>query len=163
MKDEINIKNIIVIFLLILLFVSFFYLIIFINKRTVEIVLGEKFSIEAEIADSSMERSLGLSRRESLDRDKGMFFVLKRNTRPGFWMKDMNFDIDIIWIAGNKIVGIEHSMDHNDQTRFYYPPRPVNYVLEINTGIAKEAGLKIGDRVQFQTETLFKFLTSYFK
>jgi len=158
-----NIRNIIAALLIILLFVSFFYLINFINERTVDIILADQLFIEAEIADSSMERSLGLSGRESLDRNRGMFFVLKRNTRPGFWMKDMNFDIDIIWIAGNEIAGIEHSIDHNNQTRFYYPPKPVNYVLEINAGIAKEADLKIGDRVQFQTETLFEFLTSYFR
>ncbi len=71
-------------------------------------------------------------------------------------MKDMNFNLDMIWLDSNyKIVHIEN----NAKASSYNPSNPdssktftnssdlARYVLEINSGLAKEMNLKVGDRL----------------
>ena len=41
---------------------------------------------------------LGLSNKSSIKENEGMLFVLNRSSRRGFWMKDMKFTIDVIWL-----------------------------------------------------------------
>lgn len=160
---KINISAIVLVLLFLALFAVFFYLVNLINKRTVTVVLGEKVFIESEIADSQLEKSLGLSGRESLDEGGGMLFIIGKNSRPTFWMRDMSFDIDIIWILDNEIIGIEYNIDHSVQNKFYYPPRPINYVLEIKGGTALRHGLETGDRVRIITKPFGEFLRGLIK
>jgi uncharacterized membrane protein (UPF0127 family) len=71
-----------------------------------------------------------------------------------FWMKDMKFPIDIIWISGKTIAGFAESVNPEpEKTIFsltsYSPPQPVDTVLEINAGLVKQYGFQIGDQVAF--------------
>lgn len=90
----------------------------------------------AEVADTEAKRTLGLSGRKSLPTNQGMLFVFDEPSQPGFWMKDMNFPIDIIWFDKNrKIVGIEKNLQPNSYPQVFYPPQEVSSALEINAGI----------------------------
>lgn len=107
--------------------------------------------LEAEVADSEPLRMRGLMMRESLPEGRGMLFILDEEGLYSFWMKNMNFALDIIWIdALKKIVDI----DENVQPCIGYchplvPVSPAKYVLEVNPGFAKKNGIKIGDKVRF--------------
>jgi uncharacterized membrane protein (UPF0127 family) len=75
--------------------------------------------------------------------------------RPGFWMPDMNFNLDFIWIDQNQVVGITpnvpkpSSPDAATSTLpIYYPPSPVNWVVEVNAGWAEANKIKTGDEVK---------------
>lgn len=71
------------------------------------VLIGGK-KIRVDIADTVVTRTQGLSGRTSLAETDGMLFVFENADRYGFWMKDMNFAIDIIWIDPEKnIVYIE--------------------------------------------------------
>jgi len=110
--------------------------------------------IEVEIADSSDERSKGLSGRNSLDEGKGMLFVLEqKNTRPGFWMKGMKMPIDIIWINDEKIIQIDSEVPYPDDNAnefpSYFPKSDIDYVLEVPSGYSNKTGIKEGDQVMF--------------
>jgi len=105
--------------------------------------------IRAEVAKSAGEFVKGLAGRPCILKDQGMLFTFKRPGRYAFWMKDMKFPIDIIWIdAGKKIVGEE--IDVRPDT---YPDRFVNkqnnalYVLELKANTARELNLEIGQPV----------------
>jgi uncharacterized membrane protein (UPF0127 family) len=63
--------------------------------------IGEKV-IKAEVRDTDAGRSLGLSGKESLKANEGMLFIFDTPTTYGFWMKDMKFAIDIVWLDPNK-------------------------------------------------------------
>ena len=52
--------------------------------------------VKTELALTQAEHSRGLSGRESLSEGDGMFFVFDKPGNYSFWMKDMNFPIDII-------------------------------------------------------------------
>ena len=67
-----------------------------------------------EIADNDEERSQGLSGQEKLVYDHGLLFIFPEASEYGFWMKQMNFEIDIIWINGNTIVDIKENLLKNE-------------------------------------------------
>ncbi|HUX35605.1 MAG TPA: DUF192 domain-containing protein [Candidatus Paceibacterota bacterium] len=109
-------------------------------------------TFEVGIADNIVSRTQGLSGRPSLAENEGLFFIFSSPGVNGFWMKDMNFPIDIVWINGNKVIGFSENLQPQpDKTVFslpvYYPPGPVDRVLEINAGAVEKYGLKEGDTV----------------
>ncbi len=111
-------------------------------------------SIPVEVANNENNRRLGLSYREALDKDSGMLFDMQSRRVFSFWMKDMNFPLDIIWIDGNKIVKISKNLppagSHPNIT--YSSEFPIDFVLEVNGGFCNEQGIAIGDTVIFDLE-----------
>lgn len=124
------------------------------KKGVVDIILRE-LKIEAEVANSLTLRKKGLAGRDSLEINKGVLFVFEKSSNYAFWMKDVKFSIDIIWIdESKKIVYIsesaypEYGKKDFELTR-YRTPSPAKYVLEINAGLSKLHGLQSGDLVNF--------------
>ena len=107
--------------------------------------------IAVEIADEAEERWQGLSNRESLGGGSGMLFVFPHKQVQNFWMKDMNFPLDIIWIADNKVVKIDSDLPPAGPAPdiTYSSVHPVNYVLEVNAGFAEEHKIKAGDEAEY--------------
>lgn len=109
-------------------------------------------TITAEVAGDEMEREKGLSGRKNLNGDFGMLFVFDEAKKYPFWMKDMNFPIDIIWINNKKVVDItEHAYPETKESeslRVYTPEEPAKYVLEVNANFARENGIRVGDSVE---------------
>lgn len=105
----------------------------------------------AQLADTPVKQQQGLSGRANLGENEGMLFVFSRKTIPRFWMKDMEFPIDIIWISNNKIVDIHKNVPIpqkgalNTSLPTYQPSTPINYVLELNAGTVENLNIKIGD------------------
>lgn len=119
-------------------------------------VTAKTFSVEAEVADNPSERKKGLSKRDSLDLDKGMLFVFETPGPYAIWMKDMKFAIDIIWLDENKrivdiVVAAAAESDKKDDELTIYRPRATSlYVLEINANLVPLYDLKVGDYWNFQ-------------
>jgi uncharacterized protein len=118
-------------------------------------------SLMVEIATSPSQMEQGLSGRASMADNQGMLFDFFAGggsasgggnaATPAFWMKDMKFNLDFIWIAGGKVVGITSDVNHpnslSDPLPTYSPPEPVNQVLEVSAGWAKKNGIIVGDDV----------------
>ncbi len=105
-----------------------------------------------EVASTSVERARGLSYRQSLGETSGMLFLFGQPAVQNFWMKDMQFPIDMIWIGGGKVVGITENAEPQPgvslwKLKIYSSPDGINEVLEINAGAAKRNSIKIGDAV----------------
>lgn len=109
--------------------------------------------IEVEIADTEEERANGLSGRDSMDENKGMLFVFPKGSNATFWIKDMKFDIDIIWIRNSKVVKIDKNVKAptpgtpDNKLTLYPSGQAIDYVLEVNAGFADKKGVKVGDAV----------------
>lgn len=115
-------------------------------------VLINGAEIIIEIAKTPAEMATGLGFRDSLEKDAGMLFVFEEKTTPGFWMKNMKFPIDIVWISGDTVVGVSENIQPpsgaaEENLTVYSPPEPVNYVLEVNAGFAAENEIKAGDKI----------------
>ena len=109
-------------------------------------------NINVELAQTETGVQKGLSGRESLAADKGMLFIFNKPDYYRFWMPNMNFPIDIIWISQNTIVGIHKNVSNQfdpANPKFYTPPRPVDRVLEVNAGFAQKNNLKVGNPFNF--------------
>ena len=107
------------------------------------------FGIELAITDE--EQMQGLMFRKSLDKNKGMLFVFSGEGEYTFWMKNTLIPLDIIWINENKeVIFISENTQpcKEDPCPSVAPDKEAKYVLEINAGISKEIGLKIGDRLE---------------
>lgn len=107
------------------------------------------------LAKSKEEVTIGLSKTAKLDQDKGMLFLLKEKALHKFWMRDMKFPIDIIYINDDKIVDIVENAPIPQSTStagiiIYQPKEIANYVLEINSGSSSKNKIKIGDKVEYK-------------
>jgi uncharacterized membrane protein (UPF0127 family) len=113
---------------------------------------SQRFSVE--VAASLDQQMQGLSNRKFLEPTAGMLFVYKDLVSPGFWMKDMNFSIDIIWVKDNTVVGwtVAHPELIGKELPIYYPPEPINRVFEVNAGTVEKIDLKIGDTIEFSEQ-----------
>ncbi len=115
-------------------------------------VIINGLKIPVEVRRTPAEHEAGLSGRAELPAGTGMLFVFNRLAYHRFWMPDMNFPIDIVWIEGGRVVGIapEASNDFDPRNPVYYrPPAPVEYVLEVNAGFMSKHSLGPGDEVTF--------------
>jgi len=94
----------------------------------------------------------GLGGRRNLPENRGLLFAYDGYYVPKFWMKDMRFSIDIIWIKDKMVVGFEKNTPVSNQNPLptYQPKDFVNYVLEVNAGFVDKNQIKIGDRVEIR-------------
>ena len=105
--------------------------------------------VRVEVADTQETREIGLSDREVLQTDTGMLFIFDKPGRHGFWMKDMNFAIDIVWIdEKSQVVGLERDVSPETFPQVFYPDRAVKYVLEIPAGTARRYRIDSGTVIQ---------------
>ncbi|MHB1118416.1 MAG: DUF192 domain-containing protein [Minisyncoccota bacterium] len=108
---------------------------------------GEAFVLD--VADTPLLREKGLSKREYLNRGTGMLFVFDKDDRYGFWMKDMQFPIDIAWLdSAYHIIDIKQGATPSSYPEIFLPLLPARYVVEAPAGFFTEHQVKIGDALE---------------
>ena len=121
---------------------------------------GATFAVE--IASTTMEKTRGLSFRTSLGADEGMLFLFDTPSIQSFWMKDMNFFIDMIWIgagkngddkSGYEVLGFAQNAEPQPGVplwglTMYNSPDGTDKVLEVVAGTVAKDNIKVGDAVQ---------------
>lgn len=102
------------------------------------------------VADTEAKRELGLSGRKYLPADQGMLFIFPVEGKPSFWMKDMHFPIDILWLANDgSVIHIEENVSPNSYPQQFAPESGLaRYVLELPAGYSEAHGLDIGSKVE---------------
>jgi len=117
-----------------------------VGAKTVEI---NGLRIPLELADTVNKQIQGLSGREQLS--GGMLFVFPDKRIRNFWMKNMHFPLDIIWIDGDRIANISQNLlpEGEHPAKTYSSISEVNYVLEVEAGFCEKNNIKIGDSVKF--------------
>lgn len=109
---------------------------------------GQTFHVK--VATTEAEKEMGLSTTKSLPQDQGMIFVFNKADYYAFWMRNMHYPLDIIYIANKKIVSIASDVknpNNNQPLPVYHPSSPADTVLEINGGLSQKYGFKDGDSV----------------
>ncbi len=110
-----------------------------------------------DLAQTPEERNQGLSGRDQLDPGAGMLFIFEQDRPYSFWMKEMRFPLDFLWIdsdctVADITVDVPPPQPGTELADLltYRPQVPVRYVLEINAGDVAAQGIAIGDPVAFQ-------------
>jgi uncharacterized membrane protein (UPF0127 family) len=121
-----------------------------------EISIGKNV-FAVEMATTTAEQTRGLSGRANLNEGTGMFFIFTPGVQH-FWMPNMNFPIDMIWIAGDRIAGFAEDAQPEPgvplwKLKIYTSPDGVDKVLEVNAGTVAKDNIKVGDPVTFGPNT----------
>lgn len=117
-------------------------------------------TIRVSVADNERTREQGLSGRQGLAADEGMLFVFPRDGTYAFWMKDMRFPIDILWLSASDrpsrdgsaeatVVYMAQNVSPDTYPENFMPDTSARYVLELPAGYAGAHTVEIGDRVEF--------------
>lgn len=120
------------------------------RPRLVPIQLGDA-RIAVAVADTAASREQGLSGTATLSKDHGMLFVFQSDDKWDFWMKDMHYSLDIIWLDANKkVVSITpHATPNSYPHTVFSPDKPARYVLEVNAGLAEKSNITVGEMATF--------------
>jgi uncharacterized membrane protein (UPF0127 family) len=103
-----------------------------------------------EVAKTDKEHERGLSGRTSLAPNKGMIFVFSREEEQCFWMKDMHFPLDMIWLdAKHKVVFLQQKATPDSYPRTFCSSHPAAYVIELNAGEIQRLGIRNGQLLSF--------------
>jgi uncharacterized membrane protein (UPF0127 family) len=105
--------------------------------------------ISFENADTNAKRLKGLSDRGSLAQDKAMLFTFDQVAEQCIWMKDMRFNIDIVWLdESKKISQIKTNAEPSTYPESFCTPG-TKYVIELNAGASEQLNLKAGQQLAF--------------
>ena len=106
--------------------------------------------LSVAFAITGTEQEQGLSDTAALASDTGMLFLFTSDSIVPFWMKDMRYPLDIIWIGSDKTVkDITPDLAVSTYPNSFSPKVPVRYVLEVPAGFAAANGIGIGSAVSF--------------
>ena len=112
-------------------------------------------TVNVQVAETSSDRMNGLSGIKTIAPNEGMLFLFPEPGRYQFWMKDMNFAIDIIWIRDNKIVDLSESVPTEPgkidvELKLYEPRVDADSVLEVGSGWCAQNNIALGDQIKVQ-------------
>ncbi len=101
-----------------------------------------------EVADDNDERAQGLMHRESMPQSAGMLFVYEKPRRARFWMKNTLIPLDMIFADKTGTVRHVHIRAEPLSERLISGGRDIQYVLEINGGLAEALGITPGSQLR---------------
>lgn len=127
---------------------------VFLNKKDntsyKKIIVGN-IAVKVEIAKSPAEKQKGLSGKSFMRKNNGMLFVFSQPDFYSFWMKDMEFPIDIIWLDDNlRIINIEKNITPDTFPKKFLPQLPAKYALEVNGGWSDENKVEEGVNIKIK-------------
>ncbi len=112
---------------------------------------GRDFDLD--VADTQRKLTVGLMNREKMPEKSGMIFVFPNEARHKFWMLNMKFPIDILWLDGRKrVVHVARGAKPCSSIftcKGIQPSHDAKYVVELRSGVAREAGISVGDSFKF--------------
>ena len=126
------------------------------------IVHAGEASVSVDISDTECKRDLGLSGRDTLPDGDGMIFIFDVAGNYPFWMQDMNFPLDMVWVSSDFVVtGIEKNVSPDT----YDAQNPsasgtfggeflAQYVLELPAGYTSREDIEVGNKITFSEKSL---------
>lgn len=129
------------------LFIALLIITFVMSKQTTKIIVNDK-TLNVKIAKSEKDKQIGLSKTNKIAENQGMLFIFDDSDFHSFWMKNMKFPIDIIYIKGDKVTTVienaKPSTSSDENLEIFQPDEASDKVLEVNAGIAKKYNIKKG-------------------
>jgi uncharacterized membrane protein (UPF0127 family) len=102
--------------------------------------------IDAQVAQSPDQRTIGLMHRKEMPQHEGMLFVFEQPSVQCFWMMNTLLPLTAAFVADDGTV--VNLADMKPQTTdSHCSARPVRYVLEMNQGWFAKKGIKPGSKL----------------
>ncbi|HSX33170.1 MAG TPA: DUF192 domain-containing protein [Candidatus Saccharimonadales bacterium] len=103
------------------------------------------FVYKLQVAATPAARAIGLSTHRSLGLHEGMLFIYPVPGDQCFWMKNMHFSIDIIWLDHiHRVVHVLSNVSPATYPKSFCPPVPAQYVIELHAGQAAQDDVRSG-------------------
>lgn len=109
-----------------------------------------RICFDVEIANTIWSRAKGLMHRDNLEHSGGMIFLYDSETPVSFWMKNVTFPLDLIFISKSGAVVKVHQNARPFDLSPIASKFPVSAVLEIRGGVSKSAQITIGDFIDMK-------------
>ncbi len=109
--------------------------------------------VTVEVVSKQDDVERGLMYRAGLDQNKGMLFVFTNDDKYRFWMKNMRFNLDILWISLDGyivFIGRDIPACTSAPCSVYAPDKEARYVLELNSGYTTSHHWKVGDKLDLK-------------
>lgn len=124
------------------------------DHAKVSMIVG-KSNLNVEVVNSLESITQGLGDRTEIGSD-GMLFVMPEKRMAHFWMKGMQFGLDMVWIDDSTVIGTTENIEYLDGSeqnlKIYSSPAEVDQVLELPYGDVAKRGIKAGDQVTILSE-----------
>ena len=124
------------------------------NRYLKAVVSVNAFKLIADLALTQDQQTKGLAVKNHMNESEGMLFVFQDPSKPSFWMKDMKFPIDIIWLDANRsVVYIAPNLEpcpSQGTCPGYVPNKDSLYVLETTAGFSQRHNVTVGTKTNFQ-------------
>ncbi len=105
-----------------------------------------KAVFSVDVAADEVSRAQGLMHVPSMRLSQGMLFVYDSPQVLTFWMRNTLIELDMLFLDGFGVIQhIHHRAQPLDETIISSGGTPLVGVLEINGGLAKRLGIKVGD------------------
>jgi uncharacterized membrane protein (UPF0127 family) len=118
-------------------------------RHDLTIKIGDNY-INAEVPENAQKKETGLSGRACIGPDQGMLFVFSKPDKYDFWMKDMKFPIDIVWLNENKmVIDVTPELSPSTYPKTFTSKDLSKYVLELQAGRAQQLNIGEGTQLQF--------------
>lgn len=108
---------------------------------------GGRSSFNVELADDGESRARGLMHRDSLAPFSAMLFIYPSPRMARFWMKDTLIPLDILFFDHRGILKTVHGNAQPLSLETFDGGDGIQYVLEINGGMAEELGIPVGSEL----------------
>ncbi len=106
-------------------------------------------SLDIEFAETEYEVQTGLMYRDQMKEKQGMLFIFPDVRVHSFYMKNTEIPLDIIFIDENlTIASFQENAKPFDETGLSSLV-PIQYVLEVNAGLAEKWNLEVGDKISY--------------
>jgi len=102
--------------------------------------------IEAQVAVTPEQQSIGLMFRKEMPQHEGMLFVFQSPSKLCFWMKNTLLPLTAAFVTDDGVIVNLEDMKPQT-TESHCATRPVRYVLEMNSGWFAKKGIKPGSRL----------------
>ncbi len=106
-----------------------------------------------EEAKTPADQAKGLGGRDSLDTNHGMLFRLGTPQIAKFWMKDMRFPLDFLWLKNGTVVDTSEHIAApitglpDSSLPIISPKTPADAVIEVGAGFVAYDKIQIGQIV----------------
>jgi uncharacterized membrane protein (UPF0127 family) len=119
-----------------------------VGYQTLNLNLPNNSLLKVFISDTDKKRSDGLSNWPSLPTDTGMLFIFDQSEFLGFWMKDMKFALDMVWLDENKnVVDVRENVLPETYPKVFMPTVKAKYVLEVPAGFCVKNKITLGSKI----------------
>lgn len=110
----------------------------------------EGASYRLQIASTEAARQTGLGGRATIPENTGMLFMFSKPAIECFWMKDMRFPLDIIWVnAQKRVVHIEQHVSPDTYPSTFCPNTPAAYAIELRAGEVVKRHIVLEQKLDF--------------